>query len=474
MGLSFAGMIVWAAVVLVPAALVLVVVGWRGRRVGDHPHCRRCEFDLFGLREDAAACPECGADTRSAGTVRIGVRERRRGMVLTGAALLLLSGGWLGLVAWGAASNVNWQPYKPVWWLRIELSSGNRATADAALKTLKRRIEFNALSQRQIDGLIDEALSRQADLNRPWNPRWGDLVEKVQAEGKLDAARAERYAEQAVDGAMTFKVRPRVTRGAPISYRIVHGTARVGDDYEDRFYLRMKGRTLTLGGVREVNGGGSGHGLSATGGGWSGRTFQLSTEQWAMIPDGNHTLTCETQGTVRTSSKGSAPVIWSSPMTFSAEVEIVPADRPTATPMVDASQRAAVEAALSPGRLELRNQYGTGAGVRLAGRVNIRRPPIGVAFEVFVRTPDGREWRIGQISKPAGGQTSYHIGRNVPGFPVDQKTVDLILRPSREVAAGTVDVFEYWGDEVVLKGVSVEDKRNPRTSGSGTPTQAGP
>ena len=34
---------------LLVAGIVLTVRGLRGRRVDDHPHCRKCGFDLIGL-----------------------------------------------------------------------------------------------------------------------------------------------------------------------------------------------------------------------------------------------------------------------------------------------------------------------------------------------------------------------------------------------------------------------------------------
>lgn len=45
---------------LAALGLALFWRGWRGRRIDNHPWCRKCRLDLKGLRPGAARCPECG------------------------------------------------------------------------------------------------------------------------------------------------------------------------------------------------------------------------------------------------------------------------------------------------------------------------------------------------------------------------------------------------------------------------------
>lgn len=45
---------------LAALGLALFWRGWRGRRIDNHPWCRKCRFDLKGLWPGAARCPECG------------------------------------------------------------------------------------------------------------------------------------------------------------------------------------------------------------------------------------------------------------------------------------------------------------------------------------------------------------------------------------------------------------------------------
>lgn len=70
---------------------ILVVHGWRGRRLDDHPLCSRCRFDLHGLGIDTpdSKCPECGVMLEKC-PPRIGNRKRSPARIITGATLLLV------------------------------------------------------------------------------------------------------------------------------------------------------------------------------------------------------------------------------------------------------------------------------------------------------------------------------------------------------------------------------------------------
>jgi hypothetical protein len=78
--------------VLAMAGLMLVFIGRRGRRVNDHPICRRCHHDLFGTAELPVKCPECGGDLDRRRAVYRGRRERRNALIVAGA--IVLTTGW--------------------------------------------------------------------------------------------------------------------------------------------------------------------------------------------------------------------------------------------------------------------------------------------------------------------------------------------------------------------------------------------
>src|SRR4051812_37949123 len=80
--------------------IFLLVFGVRGRRVDDHPVCRKCGFDLYGRPEESTRCSECGTDLRKRRTVRVGNRKKRRRVAGMGAAGVSLGILWLGSMGW--------------------------------------------------------------------------------------------------------------------------------------------------------------------------------------------------------------------------------------------------------------------------------------------------------------------------------------------------------------------------------------
>lgn len=87
-----------AAASLLAAVAAGVVWLWLRRRTtpSDHPHCRKCRFDLFGLPATSDRCPECGAPIghpRATVDLRILARRRRRMIAILAVLLIATSIG---------------------------------------------------------------------------------------------------------------------------------------------------------------------------------------------------------------------------------------------------------------------------------------------------------------------------------------------------------------------------------------------
>src|SRR5438477_1788271 len=126
---------VWLIVTSIAAAGVwLIRRGWLGRRIDDHPLCRRCGFDLYAKPETSTRCAECGADLGIARAIRIGHRRRRAVWIATGAALFLPLIVALGASLFGV--HVDWIKHEPAWLLASQTESADVHTRDDALNEL--------------------------------------------------------------------------------------------------------------------------------------------------------------------------------------------------------------------------------------------------------------------------------------------------------------------------------------------------
>src|SRR5205814_8625763 len=103
-----------------------------------------------------------------------------------------------GIFAWGTYKGVDWQKYKPLWYLSREADGSDIPTRDAAIAEMINRYAAAKLTKPQIASILSQALSAQADANKPWATGWGDLIEAAHASGDLSASDWKRYAEQAV------------------------------------------------------------------------------------------------------------------------------------------------------------------------------------------------------------------------------------------------------------------------------------
>ena len=84
--ITLVSMIAWATGV---AGLVTMVRGWLGPRLDDHPHCRKCHYDLTGLRE--GRCPECGTSLDALDAVVRSRRVRRWRQMACGFVLVVIA-----------------------------------------------------------------------------------------------------------------------------------------------------------------------------------------------------------------------------------------------------------------------------------------------------------------------------------------------------------------------------------------------
>ena len=82
-------------------------------------------------------------------------------------------------------------------------------------------------------------------------------------------------------------------------------------------------------------------------------------------------------------------------------------------------------------------------------QVQIDKPPMNVAFSVFVRA-GGKEFRMGELAaNPSTNMGSSMHPTNIGDIPPGKLAV--IFRSDAGVARKTIDLVEIWKGEIVLE-----------------------
>ena len=145
-------------------------------------------------------------------------------------------------------------------------------------------------------------------------------------------------------------------------------------------------------------------------------------------------------------------------MTLQKPFRVVPADQEIVERVADRSLTPAMAAATSVRTIMVGR---TPRGTSILCDVAIHNPPMGAAFEIFVRVGE-REWSVGMLAAEQGERERRHTALRRTGgavanpfisdFPADAMIVDVVLRPSVE-AAERAGVLKIWDGEIVFKDV---------------------
>ncbi|MGD0140984.1 MAG: hypothetical protein ABSD28_19140 [Tepidisphaeraceae bacterium] len=417
----------------------LLYIG-RRRRVGDEPHCRKCNYILRGLSSER--CPECGSVLLPAAIV-YGEPRRRWKTFLAGWLVLLLFG--ILIISGGVdqLQNVDWYHYKPTYFVLRDLNSGRLAEQHGAWTELMRRDADKSLSANTRDVMARFALARQANAAQPYNSLDTDTINYLGRRclsKDLPADQLTKFFEQSVK--TKLMVRSKVVAGDAVPYSVIHdglGPSTGG------FWTKMTSETVTIDGAKnEWSFGGS----SESSGFGSG-----SFGTMAKCPSpGKHELSATMRIEIFNGSMGGpglSTLEYQSDRTMTGGFEVL-ASKPAnlIQPIFDRKLAAAMKAAVTPQafRYSLKDH-------RFEGTIQFNNPPMSLACDVIARY-GGKEHRVGEVTYhfPAG-TGGYSTSGSVPDPP--PATVDVILRPSEQAAVDTVDIYSYWSQEIVFPNVPV-------------------
>lgn len=433
--------------------IVALYTGWRGTVVNAHPRCHRCGYDLFGAGAPGF-CPECGRDLSRTGAVTFRNRRRQPRLIAAGSLLLAAAAGWEGWLALKDVSEEKRDAMKPLWWLKRESTGSNSSRATRARAEMLRRLDSTVpalgegLSEAQIRDLVEHALTIQADAPTPWAPAWGRLIERAWARDKETLQeQLGRYLRTAMDGAVKVTTRSRIQTAGPLPICVEYGPCRVAEATCFEAWFAVLSATL----------------------GEQSMPRDLLRETWKLSagvgrPDD---IVCQMYGKpgvqalklrFRTSlyycciQERLGPLAeWTSDI--SIPVTVVPQDEETVEVIGDTDLAPHVFAAMNVGRVWLdRDTH----WIELPWAASANLLPIDFAFNVGLRH-GGECATIGELTVVRGRPNYRTVGGNgfVQWLLAGERTADLVLRPSTDVAERTVDISRMWGGELAFENVPV-------------------
>jgi len=210
-------------------SIILLILGMRGRRIDDHPLCRKCKYDLVGTTDLPDNCPECGSDLSKHLVTRIGNRKRKRKSLVAGLLIFTASLTIAGLLGWAQSKNFDWYPYKPLFMLQseIEKDPGIKGAKKATTEIFK-RLKKDKLSDRQVRNIVNNALNLQTDPDANWNFFWGDFLEEAWLKGKVEDEILKKYFKFIFDKSSMFEIRSKVRPIDWTLYRFMNMPKRAG------------------------------------------------------------------------------------------------------------------------------------------------------------------------------------------------------------------------------------------------------
>lgn len=475
----FQHIIVWLP--LVVGGIFLIRAGLRGRRVNDHPVCRRCRFDLVGLGGGTRPerCPECGESltgtTRKARRAIIDGERKRRWWAFSFGVVLLLAGLGTGFwLTYKPLAKFPWTTWAPDWVLAEMVDSTNTARADGVIRELMLRITRAEIGAPDVDRAVNRALRAQADLGTPWNPELGNLIEVAREKGLVNETRWKQYARQAV--VIDLRVRERIAPGSHIPYRVSH-VYRVGSretllstgpntvsshpplgmrladagavvDGKEQEY--PAGASMTAWGIRASMG---------SEGAMSGGAY------FRGLKPGPCTVELRFDATVFAPSPDDARVGEIDPSTIVATwrdsksflVTVVPEHEELVRLVKEPTLVQTMRASLRPSEFRIDTSYNNQP--TLTGTIDIGSPPVAGSFDAvgYLTRGDGSVEEISMMGVKflAGASTSYQIF-GAPSRPVTgDVSLRLVLRPSISSAERSVDLVEIWGEEIVYENIPI-------------------
>jgi len=172
---------------LVPAAIGVVLLLWavRGRKIDDHPRCRKCGYNLHALDRMDTPCPECGACVSSPRTIRIGSRKRRLKALALAIVLLVVTAPILSVKSYLAYSGTTWIEHAPYSVLRWQAKNADPAQRTQIVEELLERHQLGVVSDKQVTVFIEDTVAQLDRDHRNWDRSNDELLFHAAEQGNF-------------------------------------------------------------------------------------------------------------------------------------------------------------------------------------------------------------------------------------------------------------------------------------------------
>jgi hypothetical protein len=495
--LLFIGLLIFAVGLL----LLGVWLFWRWRkgvRAGRHPTCRGCGFDLRGLvlsgasglkadaesvtdagslRTSAQLCPECGS-TLVGKSIAMGDPRRSPFTLIVALLCLLLASGIFALTArhiWPTLTNRLPTP------ILVLQSAIDRNDSIGTISELASRMGTTRMSASQASTLVDRALDQQKNA-LVWNPAWGQLVENAHDAGLISQ---EQWTQYLTVGATPFvDVSSKLAQGDPLSIYVGVKNCRVSVRGSSAARVSM-GVTAQIGGTDLIQNrqGGGNFGLSHGGAAWSTYTAETSN-----VEPGEHTLTMKVFAAVRSPDDDSdAPPRFKTEYLITRPISVAPRGTATHRMSTDPTLAEAMRKAIEVSTLALEDGFTAGA-VRANFTVYVSGVPRGIGMDMFLRVPTGEgayiKRSIGKVAIEAqkpGGSHGFGGGADIhdpqpllDALKLSGYVADVVFTPRIEVARTRPNLYEIWGEEIVIPSQKIKIKLKDRPEAMDTHLEKGP
>lgn len=429
----------------VVAGLLMMGLGWRGRKINERSFCAKCDFDLSDTPEDVVKCPKCGANLTGKWSVVIGERATIQWLVTLGLVVMLASAGVGGWKGWSLTRDPRTTRFKPAWMLLSDLDSTNPKVADSATNELTVRIDLGRLSDSQVAALAERGLAKQADRSGAWDMRWGQLVESGRDRGAVTDEQWKRYVDQSL--AISLRIRPTVRLGDAAPVMLEWNGARVGGALPLRHQVTLKQVKVGIA-TASTNAAGAEGKLDADAVGWV--LAMLEPGQLAAAKAGEK-LPVEAVATLKVWRDKSAPSAVVVERVLRGELEVVDRQGGALTVLQDPALRLPVRRAVLPQQLLVTAMRDGKPTVQAEGLMT--DAGVNLAFDVLLQI-DAQRWPLGSLVLRKGVSGSWELPATVIDAPVPGKA-QLVLSPSESASRRTVDVTHLWPEEIVLNNVPV-------------------